>query len=189
MTIGHPGFANPVADAQGCFRAVLDAMAHPGRIVPVASLDAPPPLSPATGAVLLTLVDVDTPVWLEGDAAEAGDWVRFHCGATLCEPGGAAFGVCLGLPPLDQFGWGTHDAPETSATVIVQLPHFEAGPRLRLHGPGLEAPVTVCLGPLPHDFAARWQANRAAFPRGVDLVLCAGDALAALPRSVTVEMA
>ena len=189
MTIGNPGFANPVADAQGCFRAVLDAMAHPGRIVPVAAGLVAPPLSPATAAVLLTLVDAETPIWLDDDAAAAGDWVRFHCGATLSEPDEAAFAVCLGLPPLDRFAWGTHEGPETSATVIVQLPHFEAGPRLRLHGPGLEAPLTVCLGPLPHDFGARWQANRAAFPRGVDLVLCAGDALAALPRSVTVEMA
>jgi alpha-D-ribose 1-methylphosphonate 5-triphosphate synthase subunit PhnH len=40
---------------------------------------------------------------------------------------------------------------------------------------------------LPHDFVAIWQRNRSGFPLGVDLVLCAGTTLAALPRSVIVE--
>ena len=188
MSVDHPGFAAPVAGAQACFRAVLDAMAHPGRIVAAgAGLSPPAPLALATAAVLLTLVDVDTPVFLDDAAAEAADWVRFHCGCMLNEPARAAFAVCLALPPLERFDWGTHDRPEASATLIVQLPHFGTGPRLRLAGPGLRDAQTVCLGPLPGDFPARWRANRAAFPRGVDLVLCAGAQLAALPRSVAVE--
>jgi alpha-D-ribose 1-methylphosphonate 5-triphosphate synthase subunit PhnH len=40
---------------------------------------------------------------------------------------------------------------------------------------------------LPADFVEIWQRNRAGFPLGVDLVLCTGTTLAALPRSVTVE--
>jgi alpha-D-ribose 1-methylphosphonate 5-triphosphate synthase subunit PhnH len=40
---------------------------------------------------------------------------------------------------------------------------------------------------LPHDFAARWAANRALFPRGVDLVLCADDTLVALPRTTQIS--
>ena len=40
---------------------------------------------------------------------------------------------------------------------------------------------------LPADFASAWQANHALFPRGVDIVLCAGTSLAALPRSVALQ--
>ncbi len=182
-----PGFADPVADAQTCFRAVLDAMAHPGRVVQVGPLQTPAPLAAATGAVLLTLADADTPVWLDPAAEAAWDWVRFHCGSPASEPATAAFAVCLDLPPLEGFAWGSHDGPETGATVILQCPDLD-GPPVRLSGPGLREPATVRLG-LPADFAARWRPNHAAFPRGVDLIVCAGDRLAAIPRSTTVEPA
>ncbi len=39
---------------------------------------------------------------------------------------------------------------------------------------------------LPADFIAQWAANHALYPRGVDMVLCAGDRLCALPRSVQI---
>ncbi len=189
MTTDLPGFADPVADAQSCFRAVLDAMAHPGRILPAGTgLHAPAPLAAATGAVLLTLADAETPVWLDADATAALGWLRFHCGAPTAGPGTAAFAVCLDLPALDAFAWGSHDGPEASTTLILQRPTLEAGPRLRLSGPGLREPVVVRLG-LPSDFAARWRPNHAAFPRGVDLIVCAGSSLAALPRSLHVEPA
>ena len=185
-----PGFAQPVADAQACFRAVLEAMSHPGRIGSVgAGLRAPAPLAPATAAVLLTLADAETPLWLDPAADAAADWLRFHCGATLVPAEAAMFAVCLSLSPLGSFNWGTHDGPEESATVILQLASFDAGPRLRLSGPGLRGPDVVRLGALPDDFVSGWRANHAAYPRGVDLVLCAGTQIAALPRSLSIEAA
>ena len=47
-------------------------------------------------------------------------------------------------------------------------------------------PATVSASPLPADFVARMRANRALFPRGVDIILASVAKLAALPRSVHV---
>jgi alpha-D-ribose 1-methylphosphonate 5-triphosphate synthase subunit PhnH len=188
-TIDLPGFAEPVANAQASFRAVLDAMARPGRIHEVGvGLTPPAPLAPASAAVLLTLVDHDTPLWLDPDAAASLDWIAFHCGAPIAAvPKACAFALALSLPDLMTLPPGSHEAPESSATVILQVRAFESGRRFRLDGPGLHAPTVLAVDGLPADFVCVWQQNRALFPRGVDMVLCAGTLLAALPRSVTVQ--
>ena len=51
------------------------------------------------------------------------------------------------------------------------------------------SPAPLRVTGLPDDFAAAWSANRALYPRGVDLILCAGASLAALPRTTMVERA
>jgi len=147
--VALPGFADPVSDAQSTFRAVLDAMARPGQVHHVGGgLTAPAPLDRATAAVLLTLVDNETPLWVDSAAADAREWLAFHCGAAL-----------------------------------------GAGKRYRLSGPGLRMPATLAVTGLPTDFARIWQDNHLLYPRGVDVVLCADTALAALPRSVAIEEA
>lgn len=184
-----PGFADPVGGAQACFRAVLHAMSRPGELVE-AGLDlAPPaPLCPAAGAVLLTVLDVETPVWLDEAAAAAREWIAFHCGApTAASAACARFAVTVGLPALHQFDMGSDEAPEASATVIVQVCALGAGSALRLEGPGIQGAAVLRAKGLPDHFAEQWHANRALFPRGIDLILCAGTTLAALPRSVSVE--
>ena len=183
------GFADPVLDGQACFRAVLDALAHPGRIVTAAVPEPPSPLDPATAAVLLTLVDAETPLWLDAAAAPARDWIAFHCAAPLAARGNAAFGLALGAGTLAGFRTGTDDAPEDGATVILQVGALDRGRALRLSGPGLAAPAVLRVDGLAEGFVAEWAGNHAVFPRGVDLILCAGSQLAALPRSVGVEEA
>lgn len=184
-----PGFADPTAEAQASFRAVLDAMARPGQIYPAGlGLRAPTPLDPATAAVLLSLLDQDTPLWLDPAFDPARDWIGFHCAAPWASgPAAAAFVVATALPPLDRLGLGSDEAPEEGATVLLQLPALGSGARFRLSGPGLAAPALFAAAGLGADFVAFRAANHARFPRGVDLILCAGKRLAALPRSVRVE--
>ena len=90
-TLTLPGFAEPVADAQTTFRAVLDAMARPGTIHQVgANLSPPAPLDPATAAVLLTLADNETPLWLDERATKAAGMAGFplRCGDLTAAGGG-----------------------------------------------------------------------------------------------------
>ena len=189
MTNLRPGFADPVTGAQACFRAVLDAMARPGRIHQAGiGLEPPTPLAPATAAVLLTLLDYDTPVWLDPAADPARDWIAFHCGAPIVADAAACgFAAALSLPPLGSLPAGSHDAPENAATLVLQVNALGRGRTFRLAGPGLRVPATLAVDGLPAGFAAAWQENHALFPRGIDIVLCAGTSLAALPRSVALQ--
>jgi alpha-D-ribose 1-methylphosphonate 5-triphosphate synthase subunit PhnH len=190
-TIALPGFADPVGEAQATFRAILDAMARPGRLHEAGEqLTAPAPLDKATAAVLLTLVDNETPLWLDTSAAAAREWLAFHCGAVIAEaPGNAAFALALTLPDLATLPAGSHEMPENSATLILQIAALGTGTRYRLSGPGLREPGMLAATGLPGNFVQAWQQNHALYPRGVDIALCAGTTLTALPRSVSIEEA
>lgn len=187
MGVDRPGFADPVHESQANFRALLNAMSEPGRIVTLGvGLNPPSPLDPATAALLLTLTDAETPLWLDPALDAAIAWITFHCGAPYTAPETALFAVSAGLPDLRAFNAGTHEAPEQGATVIVQLPALGEGRTWRLTGPGLKGTGTLRATGLPEDFATLWAPNAAGFPRGIDLVLCAGQSVVALPRTVTV---
>ena len=186
MSIDLPGFADPVLGAQACFRAVLAAMSRPGVIQMAGEGITPPdPLAPATAAVLLTLVDAETPLAVAPGLAAAGARIDFHCGAP--RGGKPAFVVTDALPDLAALDAGTDEGPEDSVTVILQVAALGAGARFELAGPGLAVPAALAVEGLPADFAARWAANHGLYPRGIDLILCAGTRIAALPRSVAVS--
>jgi len=189
MSTTLAGFADPVLEAQRCFRALLEAMSRPGRVQRLATgLEPPSPLSQAAAAVLLTLADSDTPVWTDAGAG-AADWLRFHAGCPLAAaPEGATFLLaCAAPPPLAALQAGTEEEPHRSATLVLQVAELQEGAGWRLTGPGIESVHRLLVKGLPDGFLAAWTANHARFPRGVDVVLCAGDRLAALPRSTRIE--
>ncbi len=191
-----PGFGDPVFGAQAAFRAVMWALARPGRPEPLpVDLVPPPPLSAEAAAVVLALCDHETPLWLDpalAAAPEVAAFLRFHTGAPLvAEPAAARFAVIsspLDMLAFSSFAAGSPDYPDASATLVLQLagftPDAPAARALRLEGPGVEGALDFAAGPLPADIAVRLAANRALFPRGVDLILTAPGAVAGLPRSV-----
>jgi len=184
-----PGFGDPVADSQSCFRAVLDAMARPGHLHAVRGVSAPAPLCDAAAAVLLTLADHETPLWLDPAATSAHAWTVFHTGAPIVPLCRAVFAMALSLPELTDLADGTDEMPETSATVIVQVSSLATGRRFVLEGPGLREPRVLRIDGMPADFVTIWQRNHSLYPRGIDCILCAGNRLAALPRSVSIREA
>ena len=181
------GFVDPAVDAAQVFRAALQAMARPGSVHRVAGARPPAPLSPAAGALGLTLLDHDTGLWLAPslDSEAVRGWLSFHTGAPFVPPGEArfAFGRWEELP-LERFPIGTPDYPDRSATLVVEVGELaeNASREHRLTGPGIarEAWATV-----PDPDALR--ANRARFPLGFDVFLTCGERLSALPRTVRVE--
>lgn len=191
------GFANPTTGAQHAFRRVLEALSFPGRrVCPVPSgLAHPPSLPAAAAAVLLSLCDPDTRLFLgprwRDDPACTG-YLRFHAGCPLTHAhGDAHFALLDGreMPPLESFAHGEDLDPQDGATLIVCVDALDAGRPLRIDGPGLREPAGLRVDGLPDAF---WQARielQSRFPAGVDLLLVAGDALVALPRSTRLEIA
>jgi len=178
--------------SQAAFRAAMEAFARPGEIRRIRGVAAPAPLMPATAALAQTLADYETPVWLDATLARdpaVAEWIRFQTGAPIArDPAAATFaliGDSLALPDFAQFALGSEEYPDRSATLLIQVRSF-SGPCLRLQGPGIKGARSLAAEPLPADFVERLAANRALFPRGVDLVLIAGDEIAALPRSLNV---
>ena len=186
-----PGFADPVLDAQASFRSILEALSRPGRIQHIAPRIAPPtPLCAAAGAALLSLADADTPLW--SDAGErVSEWLRFHCGAPITpDIGTARFALaCAFAPALHALDVGTDEDPQLGATLILQVAGLIADEGWSLTGPGIQHEHRLRVLGAPPDFLAAWARNHALFPRGVDVLLCAGDSIAALPRSVVIAEA
>jgi alpha-D-ribose 1-methylphosphonate 5-triphosphate synthase subunit PhnH len=185
------GFADPVLHSQAVFRVLMAASAAPARAVgiTVPGIEPPHPLSPLAAALVLTLCDFETALWLDPVLAEAPDisaFIRFHTGAKLVDqPETAEFALvsnAASMPQLMSFGQGTAEYPDRSTTLILQVASF-AATGLQFEGPGFETRRTFSSEPMPGDFARQWNCNTALFPRGVDLVFAAPGELAALPRS------
>jgi alpha-D-ribose 1-methylphosphonate 5-triphosphate synthase subunit PhnH len=186
-----PGFADKVLSAQSTFRSVMDAMARPGsvqRIVPVTGT--PGPMMRGTAAIALTLFDHDTPVWLDAPMLESHDvvrWVKFYTGAPLIQDTSiAAFAVIANgaaLPSLERFALGSNEYPDRSTTLIVQVDSLTAGRSYELCGPGIDGATTLQASIRPADLFGRLSFNEDLFPRGIDVVLVADDAVAAIPRT------
>ncbi|SEO87966.1 alpha-D-ribose 1-methylphosphonate 5-triphosphate synthase subunit PhnH [Methylobacterium sp. ap11] len=189
------GFADPVHDAQGVFRAVMDALARPGTIQALATGLAPPaPLTPELAAVALALADADAPLWLDAGLAESpavAEFLRFHTGARITDdPAEAAFAVvsdAAACPTFDAFAQGTPAYPDRSATLVLAVATLSGDEGWHLDGPGIRDSARLAASPLPADMPARLARNHAGFPQGIDLILAAPGRVAALPRSTRVQ--
>ncbi|MET4632610.1 phosphonate C-P lyase system protein PhnH [Kaistia defluvii] len=189
------GFADPVIEAQAHFHALMNALARPGSVQPFpAALDAPAPLTPEIAAVALTLADHEATLWLDETLAASKavvDYLRFHTGARLvANPSEAAFALVAdvaAMPTLASFAQGTDEYPDRSTTIVVAVETLAAGGDLELTGPGIEDRTRFDLSPRPAGLAVQLAANRAKFPRGVDLVFVGARQVAALPRTTLVS--
>jgi len=187
------GFNDPVDDANAVFRQVLDALAHPGRIVTIAQPTRMPRgrLGRAAIGVAMALVDFETPVWLDEAAAPAGPHLRFHCNCNIVsEPDRASFlfvAEAAGVPDLATLPLGSDPYPDQGATLAIEVAALDPAGALTLAGPGIDGQTSLGVTGLPADFWTVRAALAPLFPRGIDLLLTQGDHLVAVPRTTTVR--
>jgi alpha-D-ribose 1-methylphosphonate 5-triphosphate synthase subunit PhnH len=185
------GFADKVLSAQSTFRSVMEAMARPGSVQRVtASIGTPPPMMRGVAAIALTLFDHDTPIWLDEKMSETMDvarWLKFHSGAPIVADTSISAFALIGdagaLPDLDRFALGSNEYPDRSTTLILQVASLTRGPAYELRGPGIDGSAALNATFEPKDLFERLSINATLFPRGVDVVLVADDAIVAIPRT------
>lgn len=185
-----PSFKDPVQDAQQTFRALLDALARPGIAQKTVSLTSPEGLTPGCAAACLTLLDLETVVWLQPGIPDAvQSWLVFHTGCRFtAQPQTADFAVIGNvetMPRLDEFSWGTAEYPEASTSLLLQLPSLQGPRSITLQGPGILDAITLQT-PLSADFWQQWQEMTATYPLGLDAWWFAGNQVLGLPRTARI---
>src|SRR5215472_15113710 len=185
------GFADKVKSAQSTFRSVMEAMAHPGSVQrAVAEVGAPTPVMRGTAAIALTLFDHDTPIWLDSkmsETSEVAKWLKFHTSAPVVADSSicsfALIGDAGALPDLSHFALGTNEYPDRSTTLVLQVKDLTRGEVYELRGPGIDGSAVLQAIIEPKNLFERLAVNGSLFPRGIDVVLVADDAIVAIPRT------
>ncbi len=187
------GFADPVFDSQRTFRQILKAISYPGRVIPIdIDLEAPFPLYRPTAAICLTLLDQETPLWVDGvESSMLMEWLRFHSGCPIVHSSSqASFGLIFqGFEkcPYDQFPVGEEEFPERSATLMIQVSGFKAGTGRSFRGPGIKAEERLEILGLSETFWKFWNRNQTLYPLGVDIFFISPSAIVGLPRTIEVR--
>ena len=183
---------DPVHDTRAVFGSVMTAMSRPGTIHDV-------PTAPADHAVLATLVDHEATLHsrdkricdalaAEGRLTEAplteADVVHVHSGSDI---------------DLSEANRGTRKEPSAGATVVCRVqsvsePNETASTAngrtaVAVTGPGVDGVRNVDIGGLSTTEVATIREAQADYPRGIDIVVASDTRVAALPRSVELEVA
>lgn len=189
------GFADPVDGAGQTFRVILDVLARPGTIGEITGpAETPKGLYNSAAALVLTLADYATPVWLPPSLSTDAitSYIRFHTSAPITlDPEQAAFAVLSTESDdfdVDAFHPGTQQYPDRSTTVILHIDELDVGDSVTLSGPGIDGSTTFKASGLPTNFWAEMQKNNAKFPLGVDVILAVPGKIAAIPRSTMIKV-
>ncbi|MCG8549775.1 MAG: phosphonate C-P lyase system protein PhnH [Desulfobacterales bacterium] len=188
------GFASQTFDSQKVFRTLLGAMASPGEIMTLdIDIDAQEPVHHASGAILLTLMDFETPFWTDLENRNAAvQWLRFHTGAPYIHTAGhAGFALVTDYDTFDtpeQFNPGTIESPDLSTTLIVHTRGLDDRGRIRLTGPGIRKERFINFKGIKENFFAKRKNIVQAYPLGIDIIFVCDRQFTAIPRTTTMEV-
>ncbi len=197
------GFENPVEQSQQCYRYLLEGFSRPGRWASLGAINTPTSISSSLWTILLTLCDVETPVWLSPAMIAADDperhplttAIKFYTASPIVEIASQAQFALLTSADADLLkglAIGTPEYPDRSATCLVDLSLGTAantGAMLHLacSGPGFADIRTVSLPGLSSAWLPAMQENRQLFPLGLDFIFCRQEEFLVIPRSTSLE--
>ena len=176
------------------FRSVLTAMSYPGRIVDFKIDTQTPPvgLSSEMAAVLLMLCDFQTPIWMKTKTPEIEKFLKFYTGAPITtKKAEATFAIVHSsdtFSSLSEFAQGTHEYPDRSTTVLLQVEQLIDIGNIELTGPGIATKTNFNAGNLAPTFWNDVIANHPNYPLGIDLIFVAKNRIAAIPRSILIKI-
>lgn len=205
---------DPVDDTRETFRALVDVMSRPGTV----RTGSTEPMDRAVIAALvdhevgivtddqglsealaaegrLTEADVENAavVHVDADGSDAADRIRAAPCGTLKEPSDGAI-VVARVDALETL----EDEADSDATELDESDEERDGfdadfagadaQRLALTGPGVDGTTVLGVAGLADDAVAAIADAQSDFPRGIDVVLTSDDRVAALPRSVDLEV-
>ena len=190
MITNLSGFQDLIHDSQNTFRVLLNALSRPGTINKITvELTLPAGLNIACAAACLTLLDLETKVWLQPKLnEEVKNWLLFHTGCRFSEDTTQVdFAVIWdinNMPPLCQFKQGTPVYPEDSTTLLITVGAFHESPlqQQKLTGAGINQQITMPIN-LSDSFWQQWQQNHNSYPLGVDIYLFSDNNIIGLPRT------
>lgn len=191
MIVELPGFQDLIRDSQTTFKTLLDSLSRPGTINEITvELTPPSGLNIACAAACLTLLDLETQVWLQpGLDKEIKDWLLFHTGCRFTEDTKQADFALIwdieNMLNLSQFKQGTPVYPEDSTTLLITVVTNDVRANSRspqLTGAGIDKQITMPIN-LPDPFWQQWQNNHKSYPLGVDIYFFSKNKVVGLPRT------
>lgn len=191
----EPSF-NKVFDTQKIYRLMLDAMARPGKITDLPSLDIYPPsgLSGYVASLAFTLLDGDTTFAVLPENGLWQDYLAVNTGARAAAPTVADFILLAGqrhAPQISDFNRGSLLAPEGGSTLFILVDGIAAdagGVRLTLTGPGIDGQAAVMIDGLVLANLESILSLNQEYPLGVESFLVDRRGhLLAIPRSTAVS--
>jgi alpha-D-ribose 1-methylphosphonate 5-triphosphate synthase subunit PhnH len=171
---------------QHTFRCVLTALSEPLRPISLPVIKSPEGMNSGLWALILTLLDQDVSVCWPGMTESMRSNLLFHTGVRVTEiPEDADWLIVDAADPstesiLDRVSVGTHERPDTAASVIFLAAHDATD--VLAEGPGFKDPQELKLA-LSESLVYRLIQNTQSYPLGFDSYLIQEQTVIGLPRS------
>jgi alpha-D-ribose 1-methylphosphonate 5-triphosphate synthase subunit PhnH len=175
---------DPVHDTRRTFDGLLSATSRPGEVHEVPA--------PADHAVVATLVDHEVTIATDDEVLR--DALAGQGRLEAADPEDADVVHLRDHARVDVRACkrGSLVEPSEGATVVYRVASVAAGSgagtAVTLSGPGVDGTATLSVS-LPESALTALIEAQSDYPQGVDAVFAAADRLAAVPRSVTMEVA